>query len=299
MKRHYMALLLLGITVIIAGLYAVLRNYTFQVFEPKGLIATEERGLIIHAVLLMLIVVIPVFILAFTIAWRYRAGNTKATYTPDWENSPMEELIWWAIPFEIILVLGALTWSSTHDLDPYKPLTATSTSMVVQVVALDWKWLFIYPELGIATVNEVDFPAGVPVEFQITADAPMNSFWIPQLGGQIYAMTGMVTMLHLVADEPGVFNGYSANYSGEGFADMKFAAKARTPDDFAAWVVEVRRTQHALDADAYAQLRQPGTSTVQIYTPASKDLYNSVVMKFMSPEKMSESEMPDMLDMHH
>jgi cytochrome o ubiquinol oxidase subunit 2 len=286
MKRNYTALALLGVTIVLAGLYTLLRDYTFQIFEPKGLIATEERGLIIHAVLLMLIVVIPVFILAFSIAWRYRAGNTKATYTPDWENSPMEELIWWAIPFEIILVLGALTWSSTHELDPYRPLTASSTTMVVQVVALDWKWLFIYPELGIATVNEVDIPAGVPVEFQITADAPMNSFWIPQLGGQIYAMTGMVTKLHLVANEPGTFNGYSANYSGTGFAEMKFAARARSESDFNAWVAAAKRSSYPLDIDAYTLLRNQGTSSVITYAPASKDLYNSIVMKFMSAPEM-------------
>jgi cytochrome o ubiquinol oxidase subunit 2 len=294
MKRNYTALLLLGVTIAIAALYALLRNYTFQIFEPKGLIATEERGLIIHAVLLMLIVVIPVFILAFSIAWRYRASNTKATYTPNWENSPMEELIWWAIPFEIILVLGALTWSSTHQLDPTKPLTATSTPMIVQVVALDWKWLFIYPELGIATVNEVDFPANVPVEFQITADAPMNSFWIPQLGGQIYAMTGMVTTLHLVADEPGVFNGYSANYSGEGFAEMKFAAKAMTPSDFASWVEVTKRISNPLYLDTYMQLAKPGTTTPLYYAPVGKDLYNSIVMKFMSPQMQGS-----LMEMHH
>jgi cytochrome o ubiquinol oxidase subunit II len=286
MSRNYIAIVFLGITVVFAVLYALLRDYTFQVFDPKGLIATEERGLIIHAVLLMLIVVVPVFILAFSIAWRYRAGSTKAVYTPDWENSPMEELVWWAVPLEIILVLGALTWSSTHQLDPSKPLAVSGTPLVVEVVALDWKWLFIYPELGIASVNELDFPVNRPVTFYITADAPMNSFWIPQLGGQIYAMSGMVTQLHLVANNVGTYNGASANYSGDGFADMKFAANAVTEDEFNAWVAGVKHSNQILDAATYRLLARPSTTTPQTYASVADNLYNSIVMQFMQPQSV-------------
>jgi cytochrome o ubiquinol oxidase subunit II len=286
MSRNYIAIVFLGITVVFAVLYALLRDYTFQVFDPKGLIATEERGLIIHAVLLMLIVVVPVFILAFSIAWRYRAGNTKAVYTPDWENSPMEELVWWAVPLEIILVLGALTWSSTHQLDPSKPLAVSGTPLMVEVVALDWKWLFIYPELGIASVNELDFPVNRPVTFYITADAPMNSFWIPQLGGQIYAMSGMVTQLHLVANNVGTYNGASANYSGDGFADMKFAANAVTEDEFNAWVAGVKHSNQILDAATYRLLARPSTTTPQTYASVADNLYNSIVMQFMQPQSV-------------
>ncbi len=281
MKRNYIAIAFLVITMVIAALFTLLQNYTFSVFDPKGVIASEERGLIIHAVLLMLIIVIPVFILAFSIAWRYRATNTKAVYTPDWENSPMEELIWWAIPLEIILVLGALTWSSTHQLDPYKPLSVSGTPLVVEVVALDWKWLFIYPELGIASVNQVDFPADRPVTFEITADAPMNSFWIPQLGGQIYAMTGMVTQLHLAASQIGTYAGASANYSGDGFAQMKFTANALSESDFNAWVAMVRQSSQTLDKAAYTVLAEPSTTTPQVYASVDTTLYNSIVMQFM------------------
>jgi cytochrome o ubiquinol oxidase subunit 2 len=288
MKRNYLAIAFLIITMIIAVLFALLQNYTFQVFDPKGLIATEERGLIIHAVLLMLIVVVPVFILAFSIAWHYRAGNTKATYTPDWENSPMEELIWWAIPLEIVLVLGALTWSSTHQLDPSKPLAVSGTPLVVEVVALDWKWLFIYPSLGIASVNQVYFPVNRPVTFEITADAPMNSFWIPQLGGQIYAMTGMVTQLHLAAGQIGTYNGSSANYSGAGFADMKFAANAVSESDFTNWVEEVKQSNQSLDLAAYNQLSEPSTTTPQVYANVPDTLYNSIVGKFMRQENVGD-----------
>ena len=284
MKRNYIAIAFLVITVVVAALFALLQNYTFQVFDPKGLIATEERGLIIHAVLLMLIVVVPVFILAFSIAWHYRTGNTKAVYTPNWENSPMEELVWWAVPLEIILVLGALTWSSTHALDPAKPLAVSGTPLVVQVVALEWKWLFIYPELGIASVNQLEMPVNRPVTFYITADAPMNSFWIPQLGGQIYAMTGMVTQLHLVANTVGTYAGASANYSGDGFAQMKFDANAVTEDDFNAWVAGVKRSNQTLDQPAYLALARPSTTTPQVYAPVANNLYNSIVMQFMQPQ---------------
>lgn len=282
MNRNYFAIASLAVTVVVAVLFMLLQKYTFAVFEPKGAVASDERGLIIHAVLLMLIVVIPVFILAFTIAWRYRAGNTTAVYTPNWQNSPMEELIWWAVPFEIILVLGALTWSSTHSLDPAKPLSVSGTPLVVEVVALDWKWLFIYPELGLASVNQLDFPVNRPVRFEITADAPMNSFWIPQLGGQIYAMTGMVTELNLSADTVGTYRGGSANYSGDGFAQMKFDANALSEADFNAWVAGAKQSGRMLDMASYTQLAQPGTTTPHTYASVQNDLYNSIVMQFMS-----------------
>jgi cytochrome o ubiquinol oxidase subunit 2 len=281
MKRNYVAIAFLAITMVIAVLFALLQNYTFALFDPQGLIAIEERGLIIHAVLLMLIVVIPVFILAFTIAWHYRAGNTKAVYTPDWENSPMEELIWWAIPLEIVLVIGALTWSSTHQLDPYKPIASANAPLTIEVVALDWKWLFIYPSLGIATVNQVYLPVGTPVTFDVTADAPMNSFWIPQLGGQIYAMTGMVTQLNLLANQPGTYRGSSANYSGDGFAQMNFAANAVLPATFASWVATAKQSNQPLDKTTYHELASPGTTTPQTYTLPDNTLYNSIVMQFM------------------
>lgn len=229
---------------------------SFPVLVPSGAIGVAERDLMLHAIYLMLVVVVPVMILIIFIAWHYRAGNTKAAYTPNWENSKMEELIWWSVPFEIVLVLAALTWSSTHELDPSKALIHTSEPEVVQVVALPWKWLFIYPEEGVASVNEVAIPVGRPIEFQITADAPMNSFWIPALGGQMYAMTGMTTILHLIASEPGEYAGASANYSGEGFAQMQFTAHAMNDAGFDAWVANARQSP-MLTPEDYAVLRQP------------------------------------------
>ncbi len=286
MTRNSIALIFLAVTVALAALTALLRNFTFQVFDPHGLIATEERGLIIHAVLLMLIIVVPVFILAFSIAWHYRATNTNAVYTPEWENSPMEELIWWAVPLEIVLVLGALTFSSTHQLDPYKPIVSTTPPLTVEVVALEWKWLFIYPSLGIASVNQLALPVGTPVNFEITADAPMNSFWIPQLGGQIYAMTGMTTQLHLIATDQGIYQGYSANYSGSGFADMNFKATAMTASEFNAWVAQAKQSNQSLTDAVYKTLASPGTTTPQTYASVSNTLYNSIVMHYMQPQDM-------------
>jgi cytochrome o ubiquinol oxidase subunit 2 len=257
--------------------------YNIALLNPQGLVALNERNLIYQAVFLMLIIVVPVFALAFSIAWHYRADNTKAVYMPDWEHSKMDELIWWAIPLEIILVLGALTWTSTHALDPRKPLDS-QVPLKIEVVALDWKCLFIYPDQNIATVNFVEIPVNRPVEFDITADAPMNSFWIPQLGGQIYAMTGMSNALNLEANTVGDFPGRSSNYSGEGFAQMQFTARAASSTDFDAWVKEVKQSPQALTTDTYAQLSKPSIADPSdSYATVETNLYNKIVTKFMSP----------------
>jgi cytochrome o ubiquinol oxidase subunit 2 len=249
--------------------------------NPQGAVGVAERGLMIQATLFMLIVAVPVFVLIFFFAWYYRAGNKKAKYTPDWAHSNMEELIWWAIPLEIVLVLGALTWSSTHALDPKRPLSDTPP-IVIEAVALDWKWLFIYPEQNIATINEVVFPAGTPIRFKITADAPMNSFWIPALGGQIYAMTGMVTELNLIADREGEFAGRSANYSGEGFAKMNFIAKAVVDEQFSDWIAGIRDSSPSLDEKMYQELRKPSTEPAPLYfSRFEPGLFDNIVMQFM------------------
>ncbi len=251
----------------------------FTVLDPKGAIGLAERGLMVHAVEFMLIVAIPVYFLLFFFAYKYRAGNKKSKYTPEWEHGRLEELVWWVIPLEIVLVLGALTWGSTHRLDPRRALEGSSP-LQVQVVALDWKWLFIYPQEGIASVNYLVMPVGRPVQFSITADAPMNSFWIPQLGGQIYAMTGMVTSLNLIANEPGVYAGASANYSGEGFASMKFAAMAVPQAQFDDWAARVNAAGNMLSYTEYQELAKPGTSTPATYGAVGLDLFNTIVRQF-------------------
>jgi cytochrome o ubiquinol oxidase subunit 2 len=256
----------------------------FAVLEPGGSIALAERGLMINAVLFMLIVAIPVLALLFFFAWHYRAGNKKAAYTPQWQHGKMEELVWWAIPFEIVLILGALTWTSTHDLDPRKPLDeALGKPLVVQVVALEWKWLFIYPEERIATINYAGIPTGRPVRFEVTADAPMNSFWIPELGGQIYAMTGMINPIHLIADVAGSYKGLSANYSGDGFAQMKFVVDAMSPEDYEAWVKQVALSPATLDEQSYATIREKSVETEpRYYRVVVPTLFSAIVSTFES-----------------
>lgn len=238
----------------------------------------------------MLLVVIPVFILTAVIAWKFRASNSTAKYTPDWDHHTVAEVTWWAIPAAIILVLAIMTWNSSHTLEPSRPLTSVNPPLTIQVVALQWKWLFIYPEQNIATVGYVQFPKNTPVNFQITADAPMNSFWIPQLGGQIYAMAGMKTSLHLMADEIGKYNGSSANLSGVGFAGMKFTAEATTQDDFDTWVQSVGQSPNTLNLAEYQQLAKPSTNNQPAYyTLGQIGLYDEIVMKYMAPLPSSNS----------
>jgi len=260
----------------------------FVLLFPGGAIAVAERGLMFQALLFMLIVAVPVFALIFFFAWRYRDRGAIANqkpggpkYTPDWAHSNLEELIWWAIPLEIILILGALTWTSTHELDPRRALPG-GEPLVVQVVALEDKWLFIYPKENIAAINYVVLPVNAPVTFKITADAPMNSFWIPSLGGQIYAMTGMVTELNLIANEVGHFDGRSANYSGEGFTKMKFIAEAMPKATFDSWVLSTRASSRFLDQQGYALLKQTDTTEPVMYGEVDPDLFDTIVGKFMA-----------------
>ncbi|HET8884444.1 MAG TPA: ubiquinol oxidase subunit II, partial [Candidatus Saccharimonadales bacterium] len=235
-KKIIIAIGSLLVIALIAVSVLYLQGLEIAVLDPKGVIAQKQYELLVFTLLLGFIVVIPVFIMAALIAWRYREDNTKAKYTPDSSTNRVAETIWWGIPIILIVILSVVTWNSTHNLDPYKSLDANADSMTIQVVALDWKWLFIYPNHDIATVNFVQFPVDTPVHFYLTADAPMNSFWIPQLGGQIYAMPGMVTELNLDATEQGEYKGSSANISGEGFSGMKFIAKASSQNEFDAWV---------------------------------------------------------------
>ncbi len=267
-----------------------LHNSNFGVLNPKGMVAFKERRLMITTVLLGLLVVLPVYVLTFAIAFKYREGNKQAKYSPELSGNVFAETLWWGIPTAIILVLSVITWNSSHELDPHKALAVSGKPMTVQVVALDWKWLFIYPEQGIASVNYVQFPVNKPVNFIITADAPMNSFWIPQLGGQIYAMPGMSTQLHLIANKAGDYKGSSANISGKGFAGMRFTAKASSETDFDLWQQTVKQSPNVLNMAEYKQLVKPSeNNSVVSYSSAEKDLYHKVVMKYTVPGRDSDA----------
>lgn len=301
-KLAFFIFLLFGIMVV-ATLY--LSGRDIAVLNPKGLIALKEFGLIKVATLLSLVVIVPVFILTFFFAWKFRESNTTAKYTPDWDHNTKLEFIWWAIPFAIIFVLALITWQSSHELDPYKPLDTNKKPITIQVVALQWKWLFIYPEEDIATINFVQFPEKTPVNFEITSDAPMNSFWIPSLGGQIYAMSGMSTKLHLIADEVGEFNGSSANISGQGFAGMKFVAKASSDTEYKRWVQLVQESQNILTVDEYVRLAEPSENNPVTYYSWQEDLYDKVLMKYMVPPSLdpkplvSDQVIPNMQGVGH
>ncbi|MDI9220765.1 cytochrome o ubiquinol oxidase subunit II [Pantoea sp. EA-12] len=291
----------LGILSLIAGA-VLLSGCDSALLNPKGQIALEQRSLILTAFGLMLIVVIPAVFMAVFFAWKYRATNTNATYSPNWSHSNKVEAVVWTIPILIIIFLGVLTWKSTHALEPSKPLVSDVKPVEIDVVALDWKWLFIYPEQGIATVNQIAFPANTPVNFKITSNSVMNSFFIPTLGSQIYAMAGMQTKLHLIANEPGTFDGISANFSGRGFSGMKFKAIATKDDaEFQQWVAKVKAAPNALTTmDDFEKLAAPSENhPVEYFSTANPELFKQVIDKFMmSHGKMDMSEHKGM-DMNH
>ncbi|WP_238210707.1 ubiquinol oxidase subunit II [Caballeronia novacaledonica] len=268
---------------LLSGLIASvgLSGCKLEVLESKGVVGAAESSLIATATYTMLLVVVPVILLTLFIAWRYRASNKNATYAPKWAHSTAIEVVVWIIPAIIILYLGILTWKSTHELDPYKPLESSVKPINVEVVALDWKWLFIYPDLGVASVNQLAFPVGTPVNFRITSDSVMNSFFIPELGGQIYAMAGMQTKLHLLTDHAGDYAGISANYSGKGFSDMKFRALAMSNADFDAWLKQVRNAPEALSMDVYTGVARPSEKVaVRYFSTVDPKLFSNIVAKY-------------------
>jgi cytochrome o ubiquinol oxidase subunit 2 len=260
------------------------------ILNPSGVVGIQERNLIIFTVSLGALVIIPVFTIAILFAWRYRESNLKARYTPDWDTHRVAEATWWGIPIAIILVLAVVTWISTFRLDPFKELQSSRPPMTIQVVSLDWKWLFIYPEQHIASVNYVQFPAGTPVDFEITSDAPMNSFWLPELGGQMYTMPGMATHLNVLTNKIGDYHGSSANISGKGFAGMKFTAHASSEADFASWVKHTRSNDQALSLADYNQLAKPSSDNpVTVYGSVDSHLFDTIVMKYMMPSDANGS----------
>jgi cytochrome o ubiquinol oxidase subunit 2 len=271
------------------------------VLDPAGDVARQQGNLIVVSTVLMLLIIVPVMALTVFFAWRYRAANSEATYKPDWDHSTQLELVIWAAPLLIIICLGALTWVATHLLDPYRPLARTAAGapitaevkpLEVNVVALDWKWLFIYPEQGIATVNELAVPVDRPIRFRISASSVMNSFYIPALAGQIYAMPGMETRLHGVFNHEGDFAGFSANYSGAGFSNMRFAVKSLSADGFARWAIMAKGTGQPLDRAAYLQLERPSEKEpVRHYASVDPKLFDAVVNLCVEPGKMCMHDM--------
>ena len=253
--------------------------------DPKGPIGDAERFVIIAAFVLMLIVVVPVLVLSHWFPWKYRASNTKATYMPQWDYSTAIDLAMWLVPIAIVTALGILSWKATHKLDPYKPIDAAVKPIRIEVVSLDWKWLFIYPDHNIAIVNQLVFPVGVPLSFRVTSDTVLTSFFIPQLGSQIYAMAGRQTRLHLLAVEPGRYTGHNQQFSGRGYADMHFKAMAVSPEQFEAWVQKTGQSPDILDQKRYEELEKPTVGhQVTYFSMVEPGLFDRVILKYISAE---------------
>jgi cytochrome o ubiquinol oxidase subunit 2 len=249
--------------------------------DPKGPVGNAERTLIIAAFVLMLIVVVPVFIMTFYFARRFRASNTKAVYMPKWNHSTRIDLIIWLVPFAIVTALGILAWNETYRLDPYRSINSSARTVKIEAVSLDWNWLFIYPDHGIAVVNQLVFPTHTPLSFKITSDTVMTSFFIPQLGSQIYAMAGMETRLNLMASETGVYQGQNQQFSGRGFSDMHFKATAVPLDQFEKWVQNVKQSSNNLDLQRYEELQKPGIGyPVTCFSAVKPGLFLDIMRKY-------------------
>ncbi len=280
MRYALLAGFLLGVT--------TLGGCSEGVLDPKGPIAAAERLILFNSLGIMLAIVIPTILATLGVAYWFRSSNWRARYMPSFTYSGRLELLVWSIPAMTVLLVGGVAWVGSHDLDPRKLITSTVKPVTVQVVSLDWKWLFIYPDQGIATVNQLTIPVGTPISLELTSSGVMNSFFVPQLGSQIYTMAGMATRLQLQADHTGSFRGLSAQFSGDGFADMRFMVDAVPTEKFAQWVAATRGTDSVLDEHAYADLAKPSEAVEpSAYRAVTPDLFNSVLSAGMRPNDPS------------
>lgn len=291
LKRHLMHFKVLGILLSLMLLAGCEQKIT-GILNPKGIVTYEERILLFDALALMLIVVLPVIIMSFAFVHRYRASHKTAEYKPNWNHSVFLEAIWWGVPCLIIVILGVLSWKYTHKLDPYNPINGRKVDMQIQVISLPWKWLFIYPEQNIATVNYLRLPKDKQVEFLLTNDnVPMSAFFIPQLGSQIYTMAGMRTKLHLIGNYVGTFRGLNSQYNGDGFSEMHFPVDVVSDDEMNAWYAKVKSSPEALTKDRYAVVRQPTIAEpAHYYSSVEPDLFRTVINSYLKPTPSTEGE---------
>ena len=254
------------------------------VLDPQGSIGIAEKTILIDSLAIMLAIVVPTIAATLGFAWWFRASNSRATYLPDWAYSGRIELVVWAIPLHVIILVGGVAWIGSHDLDPAKPLASDTSPLEIQGVSLDWKWLFIYPSERVASVNQLVVPAGVPIHFSLTSASVMNAFFVPQLGSMIYTMNGMRTQLNLRADAPGTFLGLSSHYSGDGFSGMHFDVRALPPAQFAAWIDATRNSGPILDAGTYTALaRQSMNASPFTFRAADPELFQQIVTQQLPP----------------
>jgi len=285
-------LLLLGLTGLALSVMMLLQGVDIALFNPKGFIARQQLNLMIVSVLLMLTVAVPTLILLYSFAWKYRESNQEAEYDPEARHGKLFIFSAWAVPSIFMLLLAIIMWPATQKLEPSRPIASDAKPITIQVVAMRWKWLFIYPEQNIATVNFVQVPAGTPIQFDLTADeAPISSFWIPHLGGQLYAMTGHVNRLNLLAEELGDYPGSTPEINGKGYARMKFTARASSREDFNRWVEEVRASPEVLDSTEYTKLLRPSEdNATALYSKADADLYARILMKYKGSQDSEPAE---------
>ena len=268
------------------------RHVMGGILHPKGIIAFQERQLMFDAIALMLIVVIPVIIMSFAFLYRYHQSHDARDHHPNWSHNHFLETIWWGVPCAIVLILGIMTWKMAHKLDPYRKIDVPGKPLIIKVVALPWKWLFIYPEQNIATVNYLELPDNRQIAFRLTSDnVPMSAFFIPQLGSQIYTMAGMRTQLHLLATHQGTFEGLDAQYNGDGFSDMHFKVKVVGENDLNRWFARVKRSSKALTMQNYQTLRQPKIAApVQYYSSVIPHLFTNIIKSYKKPEHPSDDQ---------
>ena len=268
----------------VALLPPVLTACHWAVLDPRGPVGQADRTILIDSLVIMLAIGVPTILATFAFAWWFRASNTRAHYRPDWEFSGAIELVVWAIPAMVIILLGGVAWIGSHELDPSKPLSKRQAPVEIQVVSLDWKWLFIYPNEGVASVNQLVVPAGVPLRFSLTSASVWNVFFVPQLGSMIYTMNGMRTQVNLQADETGTFQGLSAHFSGDGFPDMHFPVRAVRSEEFAAWVKATRGVGPTLDGAAYTTLaRQSMSLQPSTFGAVTPEIFSQVVRQDLAP----------------
>jgi cytochrome o ubiquinol oxidase subunit 2 len=255
-----------------------------NILDPQGPIGAADTAILIDSVAIMLAIVLPTIVAIFAFAYWFRASNTRARYLPNWEYSGRIELVVWSVPALTIILLGGVAWIGAHQLDPAKAVEGSAKPLTIQAVSLDWKWLFIYPDQRVATINTLTVPAGVPLRFELTSSSVMNVFFIPQFGSMIYTMNGMATQLNLRADRPGTFQGLSAHFSGDGFSDMHFDVHVVPSEQFSKWAQDASRAEKSLDELSYGEIAKPSMkSQPAVYRLADPQLFNSVVTQKLPP----------------
>jgi cytochrome o ubiquinol oxidase subunit 2 len=270
---------------VVLGVAAILGGCSEGVLDPRGPIAFANRQILLNSLGIMLAIVIPVIVATLGVAFWFRASNDRARYRPDFAYSGRLEMLVWSIPAMTVFLVGGVAWVGSHDVSPRKPIVSTVKPLRVQVASLDWKWLFIYPDQGVASVNRLIIPVGTPISLELTSSGVMNSFFVPQLGSQIYTMAGMITHLHLLADDPGTYRGFSAQFSGEGFSDMHFDAEVVTGEKFAQWIEAARGAGPELNATTYANLAKPTTAVAPFtYRSVAPGLFENILVSEMQSD---------------